>query len=455
MKQFIGRQKEVEILRKSVRDKVKGIMVYGQRQVGKTTLIDEAFSSDDFILVKHECVKGSYAYNMELLALTVSNIANISYAKNSRDIFELLTIMETSGINKPIVVVLDEYQYLRETKEKGVIDSYMQRFIDSIKGNITLVLCGSYITVMQELLEYGNPLFNRLKTVVKLTTFDYSDSALFYPNLSIRDKIAFYAVFGGYPFILDRVDAALSLEENIKNLLLAPYSNIRITVENVLLQEVGKTGMPYEVLSKIGNSKIRYKELQDLMAGDVTGTLDRILKRLIDMGIIKKVTPINRRDDKRKTFYEIKDNLLRFYFTYIYQMRTIPTRLNPDVLYDRLINPSINTWISKRFEVLVREYFERIGDITIETIGSYWYDDPISKKSGEFDCAIKRNGNYSLYEVKYLVSPMSFNLYKEEKIKMENAKYIDVASIGFVSSSGFAFTLPDTDEFITGEMLYF
>ena len=198
-------------------------MVYGQRQVGKTTLIDEAFSSDDFILVKHECVKGSYAYNMELLALTVSNIANISYAKNSRDIFELLTIMETSGINKPIVVVLDEYQYLRETKEKGVIDSYMQRFIDSIKGNITLVLCGSYITVMQELLEYGNPLFSRLKTVVKLTTFDYLDSALFYPNLSIRDKIAFYAVFGGYPFILDRVDAALSLEENIKNHLLAPY----------------------------------------------------------------------------------------------------------------------------------------------------------------------------------------------------------------------------------------
>lgn len=429
-------------------------MIYGQRQVGKTSLIDEAFSTDEFILIKHECVKGSYAYNMELLALTVANAMGISFAKNSRDIFELLSIMETSKTHKPIVVVLDEYQYLRETEEKGVVDSYMQRFIDSIKGDITLVLCGSYITVMQELLEYGNPLFSRLKIVIKLTTFDYLDSALFYPHLSVRDRIAFYAVFGGYPFILDNVDETLSLEDNIKHLLLDPYSSMRITIENVLLQEVGKTGMPYEVLSKIGNSKIRYNEIQNLMAGDVTGTLDRILKRLIDMGIIEKVNPINRKDDKRKTFYEIKDNLLRFYFTYIYQLRTIPSRLSSDALYDKLISSSINTWISKRFEVQVREYFRRIGDITIEAIGSYWYDDPVSKKNGEFDCAIKRNGDYSLYEVKYLTNPMPFQLYIEEKKKMESAKYIDVTAFGFVSSSGFDFTLPNTGEFITGDMLY-
>ena len=70
MKRFIGRQKEIGILRQSIRDGVKGIMVYGQRQVGKTSLIDEAFSTDEFVLVRHECVKGSYEYNVELLALS-------------------------------------------------------------------------------------------------------------------------------------------------------------------------------------------------------------------------------------------------------------------------------------------------------------------------------------------------------------------------------------------------
>ena len=454
MKRFIGRQKEIGILRQSIRDGVKGIMVYGQRQVGKTSLIDEAFSTDEFVLVRHECVKGSYEYNVELLALSVANATGIGFAKDSRDVFNLLSIMEMSGSGKPIVVVLDEYQYLRQTQDDGVIDSYMQRFIDSITGNVTLVLCGSYVTVMQELLEYGNPLFSRLKTIVRLTTFDYLESSLFYPDLCVRDKIAFYAVFGGYPFVLENVDQTLSLEENIKNLMLNPYSSLRMTIESVLLQEIGKTGMPYEVLSKIGNSKLRYHELQSLMAGDVTGTLDRILKRLVEMGIIEKVSPINRKDDKRKTFYEIRDNLLRFHFTYIYPMRALPTRLEGDVLYDKFIAPSLNTWISKRFEVQVCEYFAHMQDASLEAVGSYWYDDPSSRKNGEFDCALKRNGRYSLYEVKYLSRPMTYQLYEEERAKMEKVEYIDVASLGFVSSSGFDFTPPSDGEFITGEMLY-
>ncbi len=454
MNKFLGRSKEVETLRDSVKNNIKGILIYGQRQVGKSTLIEEAFSNNDFILISHECVKGSFSYNMELLAQTIANTTGLGYAKNSRDLFELLAILESMKSSIPIVVALDEYQYLRETQSDGIIDSYMQRFIDSIKGNITLLLCGSYITVMKELLEYENPLFSRLKVVIPLTTFDYLESSLFYPNLSIRDKIAFYSVFGGYPFILDKLDEKLSLKDNIKKLLLTPYDSMKITIENVLLQEVGKTGMPIEVLSKIGNSKMRYKEIQDAMANDVLGTLDRILKRLISMGIIEKVCPINRKDDKKKTFYEIKDNLLRFYFTYIYGIRTLPARLNEEDVYKKLIEPSIETYISKRFEVQVREYFKRSGGLEIEDIGSYWHDDPKTKKNGEFDCAIKKNGKYGLYEAKYLKSPMTEELYLTEKNKIKNAIGINIDFFGFVSSSGFDFATANTEEFITGEMLY-
>ncbi len=452
MNRFIGREKELKALRQGALSN-RGILVFGPRQVGKSRLIAEAFSTDDFLLIYHECIKGSFAYNTELLARSVANATGISYASGIRDLFDLLSILESVRTGARIVVAIDEYQYLRETEGGGVIDSYMQRFIDSIKGNITLLLCGSYITVMKELLEYGNPLFSRLKTVIELSPFNYLESSLFYPSLSVRDKIAFYAVFGGYPFILERVDERVSLEENIKRLFIDPYSGVRFAIENVLLQEVGRTGMPFEVLAKIGNAKRRFNELCDAMAEDVKGTLDRIIKRLIAMKILEKVSPINRKDDKRKTFYEIKDNLIRFYFAYVYPLRTVPSRHSPDAIFDAFIRPSIETYISKRFEIQAREYFSLLGNLDIKAIGSYWHDDPDVHKNEEFDCAISRNGEYCLYEVKYLSAPMPKELYDAELEKMK-ASSLRALHFGFVSASGFSFPLDKDYDFITGDMMY-
>ena len=42
------------------------------------------------------------------------------------------------------------------------------------------------------------------------------------------------------------------------------------------------------------------------------------LKNLLNMETISKVVPINAGDDKKKKFYEINDNLMRFYFTYVF-----------------------------------------------------------------------------------------------------------------------------------------
>ena len=42
------------------------------------------------------------------------------------------------------------------------------------------------------------------------------------------------------------------------------------------------------------------------------------MKELLDMETIQKTDPINRRNDKKKRYYEIVDNLMRFYFTFIF-----------------------------------------------------------------------------------------------------------------------------------------
>ena len=41
---------------------------------------------------------------------------------------------------------------LKQTKKQNEVDSYMQAVIDRLPPNVKLILCGSYITIMKELL---------------------------------------------------------------------------------------------------------------------------------------------------------------------------------------------------------------------------------------------------------------------------------------------------------------
>ena len=57
---FIGREKELKILKNSIKNREKGVCIYGPRRVGETTLISVALSDlDSSVVTDYECVKGS------------------------------------------------------------------------------------------------------------------------------------------------------------------------------------------------------------------------------------------------------------------------------------------------------------------------------------------------------------------------------------------------------------
>ena len=202
-------------------------------------------------------------------------------------------------IDKKVLLIIDEYPYLKQTKKKNEVDSYMQAVIEKLPENVKLILCGSYIAMMKELLEEENPLFGRFSLIQHIRDFDYLDAAKFYPELSVRDRVAFYAVFGGSPYVLENLDTRMTLKENIERFLLPETSLIRSHIENVVLKEIQKT-FDARILAIIGNGKKRYSEIRDKIVNSETGLLDKQLKILMDMETIQKTEPINRRSDKKK-----------------------------------------------------------------------------------------------------------------------------------------------------------
>ena len=86
-------------------------------------------------------------------------------------IFDLFDFLESQ--NKKILLILDEYQYFKESKKDNEVDSYLQNIVDRMSDKIKIVLCGSYISVMKELIKESNPLFGRFTKILHIEEFDY------------------------------------------------------------------------------------------------------------------------------------------------------------------------------------------------------------------------------------------------------------------------------------------
>ena len=452
---FIGREKELRTLRDSMARSGCASMVYGKRKVGKTTLIQEAAKRSSKVCFYYECVKTSFRDNLAFMEEEMAHQGILPDGISFAGFPQLFAFLNT--LPQELIFIIDEYPYLKAFDEPQTVDSIFQKIIDNSLKNIHLVLSGSHIGMMKELLEEGNPLFSRFTAVIRLQEMDYREASAFYPARSAYDKAAFFSVFGGSPFVNAQLAADASLKENILRLILDPGSIVRFYAENMLLSEFSSRMNFERILSAIGNGKKHYREIEAIANTERNGNLTRQLKLLTDMDVLKKEAPINRENDSKKATYTISDNLLRFYYTYLYRGRGTLQMVGPERYYEEYIRPTLTAYTSRRFEEICRMYFIRAaksGALTgVRNIGSYYYDDPARKKNGEFDIAIEYSDGYGIWEAKYYKGKMEPDEIHRELAQIREIPLGRIIETGFLSVNGFAEQVPGA-RYLTGEDLY-
>lgn len=452
---FIARTKELAKVRNFINSNNNAMLIYGKRRVGKTRLIKEAIASSTCPVIFYQCSAESYDMNLEYFTDEIKRVFSDTYIsfKSFYDAFSFL-----SSKQEKIIVVLDEYGEFKKSYGQYTADSMLQKIIDSLKDTkVKLIISGSAVSMMKELLEEQNPLFDRFSYILHLEEFDYYDASLFFPDLSSRNKVAFYSIFGGSPNVLESIDSSLSLEENMENLLLAPDGRVRSFVERSLMQEYGKIGPALSLFQLIGNSKKTYTEIKDKLDPTNTGNLSKLLDKFISNEVIRKVSPINHKNEKKRSFYTLDENLMRSYFTYVHPNRSQLELLGEKSVFSSKVHPSLDTFISYRFEEIARSYFSRLartGRLSdIIDIGTYWYDDKKSKQNEEFDCVLEASDGYEVYEVKYLKAALTEEKAKDEADKIYRIKDFTIKQVGFISIEGFSFSNSNF-KLITGEDLF-
>ena len=187
---FVGRNRELSIIKSELRSKNNSaIIIYGRRRIGKTSLILEALKDYDGIKIFFTAAPDEIKENIAALSRLTGEMLGEAWMnfQSPKDYFQYLGKRE-----ERIVLVIDEYQDFRGKNKSDalVLDAALRDFIDCKKSNIKLIISGSAIRVLENILEDNtNPLFMRFTKVVNLKELDYLEASCFYSEASIMEKI--------------------------------------------------------------------------------------------------------------------------------------------------------------------------------------------------------------------------------------------------------------------------
>lgn len=439
---FIGRKEELSKLDKVINsDEMNFTLIYGRRRVGKSELVSQALSKSEVKKLYYECKQVAQESNVNGLSEIVSETMGLPKL-GFTDIESLLNYIFELSTKEKMVLVLDEYPYLRESV-KGM-DSILQAVVDKYRkdSKLTLIILGSYVEVMRSLLEHENPLYGRVDLTINLKQMDYYESSFFYPNYSAEDKVRIYSVFGGIPYYNRLIDDSKSVKENILSLIASPGARLENEVSMYLNAELSKIVNANEVFEALSRGFSKYSDILSQSHVSSGPTLVDVLDKLISMEVVVKTAPINDSANKKKIAYYICDNLSLFYYRYIFKYSSQMQIMDSDVFYKKYIEKDFEEYyVPHMFENVYRQYLIRknkAGEIepVIENIGKYFYDNPEKRTNGEFDIVTEDESGYVFYEVKFRKKPVSDDMIDEE-IEQVKATGIDCYKYVFFSRSGF------------------
>jgi AAA+ ATPase superfamily predicted ATPase len=412
---FYNREKELLRLRsieQSAQQASKMTVIVGRRRIGKTRLVQEAFSEKVYFFV----AKKNETLLCEEFCTIIENSLNIRIHGQFFKFIDLFEFLLDQSKQRPFTLVIDEFQEFLSINSGLYSD--MQNVWDSYKEHtrLNLVLSGSVYSLMHKIFEdRKEPLFGRADHRIHLKPFTpatikaiMQESA---PGFSPDDLLSTYIFTGGVARYIEFFVAqkAFTLQEQL-DVIFDEYSLFLEEGKNLLIEEFGKEYTTYfSILSLISASKTMRSEIEGTLGKNVGGYLDRLEN---EYTIIKKVKPIFARPGSRSVKYEIIDAFFNFWFRFIYKYKSAIEIENYSYVKDIVLR-DYATYSGRFLERLIIEQLKESHDFS--SIGTYWE----KKNQNEIDIVALNEATKSMFVAEVKRNPQKLNM---EKLKLKAQK---------------------------------
>lgn len=389
------------------------IVIYGRRRVGKTALINE-FCKDKPV-VYFSALNASSQENLRALSRAIYSYkdANATSVPEYRTFDDALAEISKMAAKERFVFVIDEFPYL--AKAFPAISSMLQHLIDHIwsESKLYLILCGSSMSFMEyQVLGYESPLYGRRTAQFKIEPLTYRETAVFNPDLSPAQNALVYGITGGVPHYINKLDVRGDVNEALLDNLFDRSSYLFEEPENLLRQELREPAMYNSIITAIAEGASRLNAIAT-KAGIETGPCSKYLKTLIDLGIVKRETPIAETPGK-KTIYLLADNFFRFWYRFVPQNIAAISSGRIRGLYDAAIKSYFPSYMGLVFESMCREYLLCYAEnlpFVPTSVGQWWGNDPAKKREIQIDIVAPSadEKEFIIGSCKYRNEPVGFD----------------------------------------------
>ena len=419
---FVNRLSELDLLEKRFESgKAEFFVLYGRRRVGKTELLARFCEGKRAIFFVSDL--GS---ELSLRTSLSSAINAVLFGSAQMDAVyssweALFNTINQAAQQERLVVVLDEFPYLASSHPP--LASILQKVWDrSLKNSkIMLILCGSYIGMMEEVvLGYQAPLYGRRTAQYLLEPLRFKDARLFFPSFSPEDQVRAYAIYGGTPAYLTTIIPDMSLNENILNNILTRGSYLYDEVRFILQQELREPRNYFAILQAIAAGKTKLNEIK--LATGLDGAT-AYLDTLQQLHLVERELPVTEKQPhkSRRGLYRLKDHYLRFWFRFVHPNRSQLEQGGARVILENRLLPELDHFTSLAFEEICKQYFlqqallEKLSFSPI-AMGRWWND------KEEIDLMVMNDLEAMLVECKWSNQPVGTNILTALERKAASAK---------------------------------
>jgi len=384
-------------------------VVYGRRRQGKSYLLRRlAAATGGFY---YQALEEEPAPALERLASTLGGWLDVP---GGRLAFEDWSAAVSAiadlgrGRDRPVVVVLDEFPYLLDRVPE--LASLLQRVVDASRdqsaGSVRLVLCGSALSVMTELLSGQRALRGRVATTVAIEPFDFRNAAAYW-GLADNWEVAvrLHAILGGTPGYRDLLgldpprrvaDLGRWLAAGVCN----PASAMFREDDYLLAEQRGLTdrALYHSVLSAVAMGNHTETKMAAVL-GRERQALSWPLKVLVDAGFVTRDEDALR---ERRPTYRIAEPIVRFHHVVTRaDLARFEERRAAEAWADAAERFSSHV-LGPHFEDLARQWTARYASAgttggALARVGATQVNDPAGRSHYELDVVgVGRQGQVSL-----------------------------------------------------------
>jgi AAA+ ATPase superfamily predicted ATPase len=381
--QFRNRQSELQELASWWERDIskRAINLYGRRRVGKSWLFRRfAHGKETDIFVAD--TRGEHN---QLARFAEQMAPGLGFRPDLPDFGALFRLLYRQAHAKRRLVVFDEFPFLWQVSR--ALPSVLLRVMEeeASSSRLKVVLCGSLVSQMEELLAERNALHGRTRPL-PVQPFEFAEAREFLAGFEPVQLIERFAIAGGMPYYLVEFAMHRPIERLIAERVLNRVGPLFDEPRAVLTQELSTPSNHFSILGALSGNPLNWADLV-ARSGIDDKSLGKYLSILIKLHLVEGRMTVTETREARKRQYRLSDNFTRFWFRFVFPHQAeIEAGLDGLQLYRNMVLPAFTDHVSPVFEEICRAWVRRHYGRSATRIGSWWGAAEHSlRKSGQRD----------------------------------------------------------------------